>query len=60
MLDKFPNKLNATGFLESFKNTKKKHFHGIIFQQDNASVRKSNIIDNFFPRVVEGAVMASI
>ena len=49
MLVKCPNKLSAVGCLEILKIYEEKlHFLDIIFQQDNAAVRKSKIIGNFF------------
>ena len=48
-LVKCPNKLSAVGCLEILKIYEEKlHFLDIIFQQDNAAVRKSKIIGNFF------------
>ena len=46
---KFPNKLNAVGYLENLKIYKEKmHFLDIIFQQDSAPVHKWKIIGIFF------------
>ena len=51
LLVKFPNKLNAVGYLEILKMYEEKmHFLDLIFQQDNAPVHKSKIIGNFFQK----------
>ena len=47
-LVKYPNKMNAAGYVEILKNDENMHFLDIIFQQDNAPKHKSKIIDNFF------------
>ena len=50
MLVKCSHKVNGTCYLQVLKNTEKNAFLGHYFQQDNAPVHKSKIIDNKWSR----------